>query len=172
MSCRTLSLSHTSSKTGTATCENGDQKMNIKSAKEARNTTIYFIDGAGNIDSDSLFNFVSDSAEKVTSPRGIWTKIFVEETTVLQDLLESDPAYIEGENEQKKVEKFGLFEWAGGQKKRLIQAYDTQEEALDQWYTRTYNYDFMEDDQRDTQYFLSRAEAEGHKRSLYPEIEE
>lgn len=130
-----------------------------QSAQEARNTTIFFIQD-GHVESDTLFNFVTESAEEVTSPRGIWTKLFVEEMLAMVDLPESHPDYAEGENEQGEAVKYGLFEWTGGHKKTLIQTYDTKEAAEDEWYTRIYNYDFMSDDQRDTMYYSSTEEAE------------
>jgi hypothetical protein len=142
-------LSYTSSKTGTATCKNGDQKM-TQSAKQFRSTVIFFIEN-GKIESDSLYNFVIESAEECTSPRGIMTKIFVEEFEEVEDHEEYGIV---------TVQKWGLFNWLAGQKKTLVESYDTLEEAEDEWLTRIYKYDFLEDDQRDTMYYASIEEAQ------------
>lgn len=113
------------------------------SAQQARNTVIFIFNNYTNkIEETTLYDHVIESAEETTSPRGVEHKMFIKE--------------VEGEENFY----YELREWMPNGKSRLLGTYDTEEAANDEWYTRTYNYDFMPDDQRDTMYWNTREEAE------------
>lgn len=90
-----------------------------------------------------LLSFVYDSAEETTSPRGVERKLYILE--------------VEGETENV----YELRLWGpNGHGTTLIDTFDTEEEAEDEAFNRTYTYDFLTDDQRDTWYSESREDAE------------
>jgi hypothetical protein len=129
-------------KPGTATV-NGDQKMTTISAQQARNTRIFVINNYKmEVEETTMYDHVRESAEETTSPRGVMPKLFVEEV----------------DNGEAIV--YELRQWQPNGRARTVDTFDTEEQAQDEWYTRTYNYDFMTDDQRDTMYWLSFEEAE------------
>jgi hypothetical protein len=111
-------------------------------AKQAQATKVYFIDyNDMTIDSDSLYNFVMESAEETTSPRGVMNKLFLEEKEIGNTV------------------KYQVRYWMGSQSK-VVEEFDTEEDAEDLIFERTYDFDFMPDDQRNTNYFLLKEEAE------------
>jgi hypothetical protein len=122
----------------------------ILSAQQARETKIFVIENE-EITETTLFDHVCESAEETTSPRGVMTKLFIQEKDVE---VKSDD--IDGHC----VQKYDLRIWESNGCARVIDTYDTEEEAQDEWYTRTYNHDFLPDDQRDTMYWNTREEAE------------
>lgn len=119
---------------------------NKTTLQEAKDMIVYCLDAKGEIYPTSLFDHVMESADEVTSPRGIETKIFIEE-------------FEEATGDGEYTTRYGLYNWLGGQKKTLIELFDTQEEADNEWFRRIMDYDFMRDDQRDTRYYSSIEEA-------------
>ena len=69
------------------------------------------------VTTDTLENRVSESAEETTSPRGVEPKLFVEGTD--------------------------LKYWEIGGHARLVESFDTKEEAEQEWLERTYEYDYL-----------------------------
>ena len=120
-----------------------------QSVKEAKETIVFIINYKGEIVETTLYDHVIKSADETTSPRGVMTRIFVEE-------IEAD---------HYAVKSWGV---GGRGPAKTIDTFNTEEEARDNWYSRIYNFDFMADDQRDTNYYLTRAEAEQHLAELYP----
>lgn len=117
--------------------------MTTQSAQQARNTKVFVINNYKNeVEETTLYDHVMESAEEATSPRGVEHKMFVKEV----------------DNSEAIV--FELRKWEANGRARTIDTYDTEAEAEDEKYTRTYNYDFLPDDQRDTMYFNTREEAD------------
>ena len=115
--------------------------MTTQSAQQARNTKVFVINNYSNeVEETTLYDHVIESAEETTSPRGVMTKLFVQE------------------NEEEST--WEVRHWEPNGRARVIEAYTCEEEATDEWYTRIYNSDFQPDDQRDTMYFNTREEAE------------
>lgn len=126
-------------------------------AQQARDLNIFVINYHGDIVETSLYDHVTQSVEKITSPRGIWPKLFFEKHQWL------DHSDIDGD---KLIEGFALKYWEHNGRARVVATYLTEEEAENDWFDRIYNFDFMEDDQRDTQFFATKEEAEQYIISL------
>jgi hypothetical protein len=124
------------------------------SAQEARNTIVFVLNYKGDIEQTNLYDHVVESAEKTTSPRGVMHKLFIEQ---------------DRENDRWLLKLWGS---RGQGPAQLVASFETKEEAENEWFTRTYNYDFMEDDQRDTNWYPTREEAERHVAELYPNPEQ
>ncbi len=98
----------------------------------------------------NIYDFVMLSAEETTSPRGVEMKLHVRE------------------NEEE--ETWEVWSWGvGGNHPRFIASFESEEEAEDDIFTRTFNYDFEEDDQRDTCYYSSEEDAIEAKLELLSE---
>jgi hypothetical protein len=123
----------------------------LLSALEARNTKIFVIEN-GEVVETTLFNHVIESAEETTSPRGVMHKMFIDEIDVEE--FDSEDQYV------GTTQRYILREWQANGRSRELDRFNSEEAANDEWYTRTYNYDFTPDDQRDTRYWFTRDEAE------------
>jgi len=106
--------------------------------KEAFKTKIFTIVD-GEVVEDNLCDFVMESAEETTTPNGVEMKLHVREVS----------------NVRYEVWKWG----PSGYGSRFIEAFETEEAAEDDIFERTYNSDFMEDDQRDTSFYSTYEEA-------------
>ena len=83
------------------------------------------------IENTTLFKFVMQSAEETTSPRGVENKLHVRV------------------NEEEGM--FEVWDWGfRGQYPKLVVSCETAEEADDEIFNRTYDFDFTNDDQRNT----------------------
>lgn len=120
--------------------------MTNQSAQQARNTKIFVIISSrvnhsnafvSQIYETTLYDHVMESAEHETSPRGVMTKMFIDE--------------VDG--------SFLLRMWMNG-KIHECDSFDTREEAEHEFFSRTYKYDFLQDDTRDTEYWLTREQAD------------
>jgi hypothetical protein len=108
--------------------------------KEAQNEVIYTINSDLRIEENNLYDFVMESAEKTTSPRGVEMKLHIRE------------------NQEEGT--FDVYNWGfRGQNLTLVQSFDTEEEAEDFIFERTFQYDFIADDQRNTCYFYTKEHA-------------
>lgn len=116
--------------------------MTTITTQQTRNTKVFVINYKNEVEETTLYDHVMESAEETTSPRGVMRKVFVEEV----------------DNGETIV--FELRKWEANGRARTIDTYSTEEEAANELYTRTYRYDFMTDDQRDTMYWNTREEAE------------
>lgn len=148
--------------------------MTTRSAQQARNTKIFVINAhTMQVDETTLFDHVSELAEETTSPRGVMHKLFIEEKNgIVYQQIGSNKIITESEYEnlfEEDCEDYQYYgeaaiawevrQWEPNGRSRIIETYETEEEAKDEWYTRTYNYDFIPDDQRDTRYWNTREEA-------------
>lgn len=121
-----------------------------QSAQQALNTKIFVINGHKmEVEETTLYDHVVESAEETTSPRGVMTKLFVQE------------------NEEEST--WEVRQWEPNGRSRVVDSYSTEEEARDEWYIRTYNYDFMPDDQRDTRYWANKEEADSALQEMIKE---
>lgn len=139
--------------------------MNTKSVKAAKETTIFVINYNGDVEETNLYDHVMESADKTTSPRGVMTRIFVEEAQLDQEGNE----VVSDFTNAWVVKTWGV---GGRGPSKIIANFETEEEARDDWFTRIYNFDFQQDDQRDTNYYSTRKEAEKHIAELYPNPDE
>jgi len=143
------------------------------SAQQARDTKVFVIENSQIIET-TLFDHVAESAEETTSPRGVMHKMFKEEVSgAIYRLIAADRIIDEieydalSEDDQENYEYIGettirwqLREWMLNGKSRLIETYETEDRVNDEWFDRTYNSDFLPDDQRDTRYWYTREDAE------------
>lgn len=116
-------------------------------AKEAKDLKIFIIEN-NEVYETNLFDHVSASAEETTSPRGVMYKMFVEEV--------EDAMYMGDVVEGKK---WALREWKANGRASIVELFDTEEEADNEWFRLHEAYDFAKDDQRDTSYYMTEAEA-------------
>ena len=145
----------------------------MTTAQQAKDLVIFVIEN-GEIEATNLYDHVMASATEVTSPRGIWNKIFVEEVEVEKyRKLGTDQSITKekyndlSEDEQENYESIGDFNWAlkewkqpyfGGAK--TIDLFDSEEEAEDECFRLHETYDFAKDGQRDTWYCHTIEEAQ------------
>lgn len=171
--------------------------------KEARETTIFYINREElKIETDSLYNFVIESEDETTTPRGIGPRDFIEEIETgfdVDEAIEDTHLNVEDYDTYEEFKKDVLFEKAreiqselllnrfltidnfsfdkknnyyqlnfwtistwgvgGNNYKRGTDFYPTEEEAEDALFDKTYEYDFCNDDQRDTRYFMNYEQA-------------
>lgn len=108
------------------------------SVNSARETKIYVIDN-GKVTSTNLYDHVMESAEEVSSPRGREYALHI--------------------THREDEDKYHLNIWDHFGKSKLIEMFDTYEEAEDELFNKTFVFDFMEDDQRDTRYWFQKYKA-------------
>ena len=112
--------------------------------KEARETKIFIINEENEVEETNLLDFVMESAEKTTSPRGVEMKLHVRKN--------------KANDEEHNVH---VWTWGNhGNNPKPIKEFDTEKEAEDFIFQLTHDYDFMPDDQRDTAYYETREDAE------------
>lgn len=118
----------------------------------AKNTPIFVVENESVIETN-LFDFVMQSAEETTSPVGVMPKLHIRH--------EDYHCRYGKLNAVKNNER--LFEvwlwWSYGNGSHFIGEFETEAEAEDFIFNRIYDYDFMSDDQRNTQFFFTREEA-------------
>jgi hypothetical protein len=141
-------------------------------AQEARTTKIFVIEN-GKVIETTLFDHVCESAEETTSPRGVMHKLFIDEieeeiygeigTEKLIDAKEYDSLAEEDQESYNyfgSIVKYALRKWLPNGKVQTIDVYEKSEDADDEWFDRTYKFDFQPDDQRDTSYWYTREDAD------------
>lgn len=118
--------------------------MTVKEAKEKK---IFIIDNNGEIEETNLHDFVMESAELTTSPRGCEKKLHTRYNPT--------------------TDKHEVWTWGfRGQYPKHIESFTTPEDAEDFIFKMTYVYDFSTDDQRNTDYFDSHEEAKKYMLEL------
>lgn len=141
--------------------------MENLSRKISKETKIYYLvnnNGAYHIETDNEYNFIMESAEETTSPRGIEMKLHIEEIEYFCDCDKESGAF---NKECRECEGTGIYltydvyDWGcRGQDNHFVKSFETEEEAEDYIFNKTCEYDFIPDDQRDTMYFNTIDEAE------------
>lgn len=122
----------------------------MTTAQEAKDQIIYVIEN-GEVEATNLYDHVMASATEVTSLIGVSNQIFVEEVEILEDGME------------EAIIKYAVKDWgrnAHNRTAKTIELFDTEEEAEDECFRLHETYDFANDDQRDTQYWSTKEEAE------------
>ena len=109
--------------------------------QEALNSMVFVFNYSDEIEKTNLYDHIMESADETTTPRGVGKRLHVRE------------------NEDEAT--YELWSWGAlGNNPYFIDSFDTEEEAEEELFARTYEYDFMTDDQRDTSFFYTRDEAE------------
>ena len=150
-------------------------------ANQAKETTIFYLNFNKNfchyeVTETNLYDFVMESQDVTTSPRGIEPRIFFEKNTQITYISKIDNSKIDDfefelleEDEQKDFDYFGeeiyeyeLYTWGpvGNKKKALGYRFQTEEEAIDFIFQGVFNDDFQGECNRDTTFFFSKEEAE------------
>lgn len=123
------------------------KNYNNITATEARNTTVYTFDEHG-VFSVSLFDHVMKSLDYVNTPQGLKKELFVEPQP-------------EG--------RFAVIAWHSGCKLRIAELMETEAEADTFLFQKVFDYDFDRDDQRNTSFFYTEAEAVAAYAEAYSE---
>jgi hypothetical protein len=116
------------------------------------------------IEETNLLDFVMESAEETTSPRGVerkWHTREVEQECSCWNTIEEDTFDPECKKCYEGTEiVYQVWDWGfRGQYPKMIMSFETHEEADDFIFERTFEHEFSTDDQRDTSYFDSKEEA-------------
>lgn len=119
-------------------------------AQQAKDTTIFVIEN-GEVVETTIFVHVAGSARKTTSPRGVMYEMFVEEVEIDMDEY--------GDTLEENQTKWALKKWSTNGRATIVELFDTEEDADDEWFRRHEAYDFVNDDQRDTRYWFTEEEA-------------
>ena len=126
-------------------------------ANEAKKTIIFFVEsrnGEYSIESNNLYDFVMQSAEETTSPRGAERQLHIRHSNYPASRSYAHKAV------PTEEDTFEVWTWgASGRHPQLIESFDTEDAAEDFIYQRTFEYDFLSDDQRPTGYFDTEEDA-------------
>lgn len=131
--------------------------------KEMKQTTIYtIIPIYGNtttykVVSDTLYNHILSSQELTTSPRGIEPICFVEE---IEEELQNEGSIYE------RIVTHAIKAWSKNGTLSIVDKFESQEEAQNELFNRIYEYDFLKDDQRITDYWHTIEEAQNECDSI------
>lgn len=113
--------------------------------KEAKETKVFVINN-NEIEETNLYDHIMVSAEETTSPRGVENKLHVREK--YEDVFDQN-GELECQNQCFEVWTWGFR----GQYPKFIERFETPEDAENDIFERTFNYDFENDCNRNTQYF-------------------
>ncbi|GEM_PF-3279467 len=101
----------------------------------------------------NLFDFVMQSAEETTSPVGVMPKLHIR-----HEDFQCRYGRLNAVNNNDGL--YEVWNWGpSGNGSHFIDVFETKAEAEDFIFNRTYDYDFNNDDQRNTQFFFTREEA-------------
>jgi hypothetical protein len=131
-------------------------------AKEAQEAEVWVIENQRPVKTN-LYDHVMASAEATTSPRGVENKLHIREHETPCNCVDDEGDHNEDcKNCYKGVQiEYCVYDWGfRGQYPRLIETFETEEEAANEIFERTEKYDFQNDVNRDTNYFYSQQEAE------------
>lgn len=148
----------------------GNLKVN-----DAKETIIYFVKN-NEVEESNLYDFVMESVDETTSPRGVAPRLFYERETMegyvshlnTKESISVDAFENLTDKEQfcyffheEAFENFRIYTWGvnGNNRKSLGYNFDTEEEAEDYLFNYVYDYDFQGDCNRSTYYHNSEAEA-------------
>jgi hypothetical protein len=124
-------------------------------AKDAKKTIIFIIEN-GEIVETNLFDHVMGSVDETTSPVGVMRRFHIRhrDNHHLSDRRGLLKTTINKEG------KFEVWTWGvRGNNPRFIQEFETEDQAEDWLFQRTYEADFVQDDQRNTSYYHSQEDA-------------
>ena len=144
-------------------------KNSVKEAKETKIFTINYVSENrkavdASIEESNLYDFVMKSAEETTSPRGIENKLHIKEVEKECDCCQEDG---DAKKDCEKCEGYGFIKsydvycWGfSGHGRDFVASFETEEEAEDEIFSRTYDYDFCSDDSRSTWFSTTIEEAQ------------
>lgn len=140
-------------------------------ANEAKQTKIWVIEN-GLPTETNLYDFVMESAEETTSPRGVCNKLHIREIEQDCSCIDDEGCFCEGCEKCYKGRElvYEVWDWGfRGQYPTQVDTFDTEEEAENFIYQRTYDFDFSDEINRDTRYFYSAVEliSDVHEISLH-----
>jgi hypothetical protein len=170
----------------------------MKNYNEAKETTVFTVEAIGNsvtgtyqvgektrtysrfeIEGYSVgpineAEFIMQSAEETTSPRGVERKLHIRECERQCSCYNDDDDTFD-ENCEKCYHgtelAYEVWDWGfRGQYPSKLDTFETEAEAEDYIFQRVYEYDFLRDDQRDTMYFDNIEEAEDEMIERYAEL--
>lgn len=121
----------------------------IETAKGKRQVGLDFNMKEIEVIETNYYDHVMESLPDCNSPGGVTAETFIRENE-------------EGETFEVRQWKFG--------NSALIESFETEEEAEDYLFHLIERYDFEKDDQRNTEYFLSKEEAEDRKSELLEDL--
>jgi len=115
------------------------------------------------IEKTNLLDLVMSSAEETTSPRGVAKKLHIREKEQTCSCWNEEEDTFDPDC--KKCDKghevvYQLWTWGiSGNNPKLIETYDTETEAEDELFNKTYEYDFINGTDVDTSYYETIEEA-------------
>jgi hypothetical protein len=134
----------------------------MKTALQAQNTEIFVIED-NKVEKTNLYDFVMISASETTSPVGIMPHMHIRH----EDYFCRYGRLNSVNNDEGHYE---VWLWGhSGNGSTFVQEFETESEAEDFIFERTYLYDFEKDDQRDTCFYESYEEANEERIRLYAE---
>ena len=147
----------------------GNLKVN-----EAKETIIYFVKN-NEVEESNLYDFVMESVDETTSPRGVEPRLFYEEIKQISYISNVDNTKISEydyellDNEKtinfdyfgEEILEYRIYSWGctGNKKTSVGVSFETEEEAEDYLFNRVYDYDFQGDCNRSTYYHNSEGDA-------------
>lgn len=115
------------------------------------------------IEETNLSDFVMESAEETTTPRGVGRKWHIREVEQQCSCWNEDEDTFDPECKKcfhGTEVVYQVWDWGfRGQFPKMIESFDYEDDANDFIYDRTYEFEFLTDDQRDTSYFETKDEA-------------
>ena len=138
-------------------------------ANEAKQTEIWVMEN-GLPTKTNLYDFVMESAEQTTSPRGVCNKLHIRPVEQVCSCVDEDGKY---DNDCQKCNKgcelvYEVWSWGfRGQYPSKVDEFETEAEAEDLIYQSTYDFDFNNDINRDTRYFDSAVELIADMHDIY-----
>lgn len=142
-------------------------------AQHAKQTEIWAIDANGPYKTNE-YDFIMESATETTTPNGVGYADFIREVDVKiylhpetkEELTETEAEGLPDTEYIGNRSQWELRTWHRGGRSHLIDTFDNEEDAEDRlWAMRMA--DFEADDQRDTAYYMTEAEAKQAWREAY-----
>lgn len=133
--------------------------------QQAKQTEIWAIDANGPYKTNE-YDFVTESATKTTTPNGVGYADFIREVDVKiylhpetnEELTEAEAEGLPDTEYIGNRSQWQVRTWNRGGQSRLVDTFDNEEDAEDRlWAMRMA--DFEADDQRDTAFYMTEAQA-------------
>jgi hypothetical protein len=119
--------------------------------KQAQEKTIFYFDYSGKIKTMNLADFISESTDVTTSPRGVEARLHIREV----------------QDDNGNVISYDIWSWGiRGNNPCFVESFETEEEAQEYLFKASI-YDFDKDDQRDTRFFDTLEEAHEEEAEQY-----
>lgn len=134
--------------------------MNLK---EAQDTTVFVVED-NEIEEVNLYDFIMESVDETTTPRGVAPRDFIEEIEIKEDdeyYLWDEFRHLTDEEKEKGGVVYTISSWgaSGNNYSQGDRYYMDEEYAENEFFKGVWEYDFLPDDQRNTCYYESFEEA-------------